>query len=42
MAELIVNARLHVLEDAGHLPTLETPNEVIDLLYDWMNMPAAT
>jgi pimeloyl-ACP methyl ester carboxylesterase len=41
MAELIVNARLHVLENAGHLPTLETPNEVIDLLYDWMNMPTA-
>jgi pimeloyl-ACP methyl ester carboxylesterase len=41
MAELIVSARLHVLENAGHLPTLETPDEVIDLLYDWMNMPTA-
>lgn len=41
MAELIDSARLHVLENAGHLPTLETPDEVIDLLYDWMNMPTA-
>lgn len=39
MAELIPNARLHVIDRAGHLPTLETPNEVIDQLYEWMTQP---
>ncbi|MGJ8546988.1 MAG: alpha/beta fold hydrolase [Sulfitobacter sp.] len=36
MAELIPNARLHVLEDAGHLPMLEQPGQTTDALREWM------
>lgn len=39
MAELIPHARLVVLDDAGHLPTLETPDETNDALWDWMHQP---
>ncbi|MGJ8604312.1 MAG: alpha/beta fold hydrolase [Marivita sp.] len=39
MAELIPHARLVVLEDAGHLPTLETPDETNDALWDWLHQP---
>ena len=38
MAELIPNAELLVLPDAGHLPTLETPTVTLDALRDWLNM----
>src|SRR6056297_2421335 len=39
MAELIPHARLVVLENAGHLPTLETPDETNDALWDWLHQP---
>ncbi|WP_370401025.1 alpha/beta fold hydrolase [Sulfitobacter sp. JB4-11] len=39
MAELIPGAELRVIEEAGHLPTLETPGEVTAALRDWMRMP---
>ncbi len=39
MAELIPHARLVVLEDAGHLPTLETPDETNDALWEWLHQP---
>jgi len=41
MAELIPNAKLTVLEEAGHMPTLERPSEVTAALRDWMRWPAA-
>lgn len=36
MAELIPDAELMVIPDAGHLPTLETPQIVTDALEDWL------
>lgn len=39
MAELIPHARLVVLEDAGHLPTLETPDDTNDALWEWLHQP---
>lgn len=39
MAELIPHAKLVVLDDAGHLPTLETPDETNDALWDWLHQP---
>ena len=36
MAELIPGARLVVVEDAGHLPTLEAPEAVRTALRDWL------
>ncbi len=39
MAELIPNARLEVLEDSGHLPTLEQPAETTAALRTWMGAP---
>lgn len=39
MAELIPHARLVVLDDAGHLPTLETPDETNDALWEWLHQP---
>ena len=38
MAELIPEAVLHVVEAAGHLPTLETPEETTQALADWLNI----
>lgn len=40
MAELIPNAELVVLENAGHMPTLEQPDQTTDALRRWMKMPA--
>ncbi|WP_171178449.1 alpha/beta fold hydrolase [Ruegeria sp. HKCCD8929] len=40
MAELIPNAELRIIEDAGHLPTLETPEAVTGALQHWLAMPA--
>ncbi|MEX0320449.1 MAG: alpha/beta fold hydrolase [Ruegeria sp.] len=40
MAELIPNAELRIIEDAGHLPTLETPEAVTEALQHWLAMPA--
>lgn len=39
MAELIPNAHLEVLEDSGHLPTLEQPAETTAALRKWMKAP---
>lgn len=39
MAELIPGAQLRVLEDAGHLPTLEAPAETTQALRDWLKQP---
>ncbi|MGO4916526.1 alpha/beta fold hydrolase [Pseudogemmobacter sp. W21_MBD1_M6] len=39
MAQLIPYAKLNVLADAGHLPTLEQPDEVNRALRDWLAAP---
>lgn len=39
MSELIPFGRLAVVEDAGHLPTLEQPEAVISDLRAWMKQP---
>lgn len=39
MAELIHGAELHVLDHAGHLPTLEAPDETTAALRAWMRQP---
>ncbi len=39
MAELIPDAWLHVVPDAGHLPVLEQPEVVNDTIRDWMRQP---
>ncbi|MDQ2089233.1 alpha/beta fold hydrolase [Marimonas arenosa] len=39
MAELIPYARLEILEEAGHVPTLEAPEIVTGLLREWMTQP---
>lgn len=39
MAELIPNARLEVIEEAGHMPLLETPERVTRALQEFMAMP---
>lgn len=39
MAELIPNAQLQVIPDCGHLPPLERPEAVTDLLRDWLAQP---
>lgn len=42
MAELIPNAELQVVEEAGHLPTLEAPQRVNKALSEWLSGPAHT
>ena len=39
MAELIPFAKLTVLEDAGHLPSLEQPENTTAALRDWLRQP---
>lgn len=39
MAELIPHAELAVLDDAGHLPTIEAPDETTAALRAWMTQP---
>lgn len=39
MAELMPNAELVVIDDAGHLPTLEQPDKTTSALRDWMRAP---
>ena len=41
MAHLMPNARLEIIADAGHLPTLEQPEVTTDLLRRWLSSPAA-
>ncbi|PSL21783.1 alpha/beta fold hydrolase [Shimia abyssi] len=36
MAELIPTAELHLIEEAGHFPTLERPKAVSAILGDWL------
>jgi pimeloyl-ACP methyl ester carboxylesterase len=40
MAELIQGAELLVLDDAGHLPTLEMPDDTTAALRRWMQQPS--
>ena len=40
MADAIPGARLEVIPGAGHLPTLETPEAVNDILRDWLTADA--
>ncbi|WVX47578.1 Putative aminoacrylate hydrolase RutD [Roseobacter fucihabitans] len=39
MSELIPYATLRVMENSGHLPTLEQPGETTQALRDWMGLP---
>ena len=39
IAHLMPNAVLEVIEEAGHLPTLEQPDVVTDLLRRWLEAP---
>jgi pimeloyl-ACP methyl ester carboxylesterase len=39
MAEMIPKAELRVIEEAGHLPTLEQPEETTQALRDWLAAP---
>ncbi|MEX0339693.1 MAG: alpha/beta fold hydrolase [Arenibacterium sp.] len=39
MAELVPSARLEVLDGAGHAPTLEQPNRVMEIWRDWLAAP---
>lgn len=39
MSELMPNAELVVIEGAGHLPTLERPEETTDAMRRWLNKP---
>ena len=39
MAELIPYARLEIIEEAGHVPTLEAPEAVTQALRAWMGQP---
>lgn len=39
MAELIPGAKLRLIEDAGHLPTLEQPERTTEALREWLGDP---
>lgn len=39
MADLVADARLSVIEEAGHLPTLEAPERVTEALQEWLAAP---
>ena len=39
IAELIPYARLEIIDDAGHLPTLENPGAVTRALRAWLKQP---
>ncbi|GGL66235.1 alpha/beta fold hydrolase [Wenxinia marina] len=39
MAEMVPGATLEVIDDAGHLPTLETPDAVTRAIREWMGLP---
>ncbi len=39
VADLIPDAVLHVIDGAGHFPTLEAPDTVTETLLDWIQTP---
>lgn len=39
MADLLPDSRLEVIEEAGHLPSIETPGRFNDILRDWLAAP---
>ncbi|MEN8896183.1 MAG: alpha/beta hydrolase [Yoonia sp.] len=39
IAELIPYAKLEVIENAGHVPSLENPDAVTNALRTWMRQP---
>lgn len=39
LADLMPDARLEVVEGAGHIPPLEQPDKVNDLLQSWLEQP---
>ena len=39
MAGLIPNAQLSIIENAGHLPTLERPEHTTQVMRDWLDQP---
>ncbi len=39
MADLIPDAELRVIDEAGHFPMLEAPETVIAMLQDWLRKP---
>lgn len=39
MAELMPNARLHIMENCGHLPVIEQPEELTGVLQNWLAEP---
>jgi pimeloyl-ACP methyl ester carboxylesterase len=39
MAELIPHAKLVIVDDAGHMPTLEAPEDTNAALQAWLNQP---
>lgn len=39
MAEMIPYAEFRVFDNAGHVPTLEVPDEVTETIGDWMCQP---
>jgi pimeloyl-ACP methyl ester carboxylesterase len=39
LAELIPYAKLEVIGDAGHLPTLENPDAVTQSIKTWLRQP---
>ena len=39
MADLIPDARLQVIDDAGHLPSLEAPETVNEAMRGWLSQP---
>lgn len=40
LGDLIPNAEVSVIEDAGRLPTFEQPDATIDVMQTWMGRPA--
>lgn len=39
MAELVAGAQLTIVENAGHISTLENPSDVNKALHDWLGKP---
>ena len=41
MAEIITDSELHLIEDCGHMSTMEKPEEVLSILEAWMQRETA-